>query len=163
MNPIEDAKNKHNAKQTNNLDNAEEKIISGNGAQGEKDEIIEEEKEVKEKEKKEEGKKEENSKEEEPKENKDKKEGDNSLKIEDKKEMDIDSLNLEEMKNFIKEQQLKYAKLEEENHRIAKEKDRIAKENELYKAQLEAHNIPIPPYEEKDDEDIRNKKKNNGE
>ena len=103
---------------------------------------------------------------EEPKEIEDKKEGDNSLKIKEKnegKEIDIDSLNLEEIKNLFKEQKLKYAKLEEERDRIAKENDKISKKNELYKAQLKAHNIPIPPYEEKDDEEIRNKKSNNGE
>lgn len=156
MNPIEDANNKPNENQENNLDSAEEKIIIGNVSQGEKDEIIEEEKKVKEKERKEEGKKEKNLKGEEPKKNEDKKEGDNSLKIADEKEIDIESLNLEEIKNLFKEQKLKYAKLEEE-------RDRMAKENELYKSQLKAHNIPIPPYVEKDDDEIRNKKSNNGE
>ena len=163
MNPIEDANNKPNENQENNLDNAEEKIIIGNVSQGEKDEIIEEEKQVKEKERKEEGKKEKNLKGEEPKKNEDKKEGDNSLKIADEKEIDIESLNLEEIKNLFKEQKLKYAKLEEERDRMAKENDKISKKNELYKAQLKAHNIPIPPYVEKDDDEIRNKKSNNGE
>ena len=170
MNPIQEAKNEEIANQANNSGNDEKNIIIDIESQGEKNEIIENE-EVEAKEKKGEGEKEENSKGEEPKEDKDKNEVDNSFQIKEKehgKEIDIDSLSLEAIKNLLKEQQMKYAKLEkenkriaEENNRIAKEKDRIAKENEIYRAELEAHNIPNPLSATKYDEDGNNKKKDN--